>query len=85
MKYIMYAVLAFFTLLLLGVAVSDLIDFFSVPNDFVFGSEVGGFKYSSKTNFLIFNSCQLLFGVLVAFLVLRKVFKLKQSSEKKRL
>ena len=76
--YIFFSIVG---LLILIMAVTDLISAFSASTQFVFGTEVGGWKYNSKTNFLIFNSIQIFISLALLIGLLRLVFRLKNSEQ----
>jgi hypothetical protein len=67
-------------LLVSAIAVSELLDVFSVPNQYVFGTEVGGWVYESRENFILFNSLQALIGIV--FLVVISILLIRLRPDK---
>jgi len=68
-----------FSVIMVSIAVSDLIDVMLAPELFMFGTEVGGWKYESEYTFMIFNSIQATLGLL--FLTVIIAFLLKKNKK----
>lgn len=64
---------------LLVIAVSEIIAVMTMNNNYVFGSEVAGWVYASRSNFLIFNTIQILVLLPSIFALIRSFTKLVKS------
>ncbi|WP_158972454.1 hypothetical protein [Paraglaciecola sp. L3A3] len=60
-------------------AVTDVLEAFSSSSQYVFGTEVGGWKYSSETNFLIFNGVQAIISLAVLLALSWSLVKIKKA------
>lgn len=59
------------------IAVTDIIDVLSASSQYIFGTEVGGWKYESRYNFLIFNGIQAVIGLSIFAVLLVSVLRMK--------
>lgn len=65
--------------ILFVIAVSEIVAVIAMNNNYVFGSEVAGWVYASRRNFLIFNTIQILVLLPSIVALIRSFTKLVKS------